>query len=251
MKRAPILLDLYCCAGGGAKGFADAGFTVVGVDIDKQPRYPYPIHRGDVMGVLADLIFGAEIEFVSKDGESLTLTLDDIDAIHASPPCQTYSRTQSLHANTHPQLIEPTRELLDQIGKPWTMENVPGAPLIDPLVLDGRHFGMTAPDVDGVMLKVVRTRLFESNFPLAAPDTWFPNEDLITASVYGNGGSWSPRWRDNPDRAGGYIVGKAVGSQLFGIDWMTKHELSQSIPPVFTEFVGKQLLARVEEAGDE
>lgn len=155
--------------------------------------------------------------------------------------CQAFSKTSTLHDNKHPELIEPTRELLNQIGLPWIMENVVGAPLIKPIMIEGRHFGMSAPDVDGVMLKLVRPRLFESNFPLLAPTTWFPNPTYITASIYGNGGSWSPRWRDSPDRRGGYIIGKAVGSKLLNVDWMTKNELSQCIPPKFCEFVGTQL----------
>lgn len=240
------ILDAYCCAGGAAKGYADAGFDVYGVDKDRQPRYPYPFLQGDVIRVLTDLIFGLGVDFVRKDGTVETLYLSDFHAIHASPPCQAFSKTSTLHDNKHPELIEPTRELLNQIGLPWIMENVVGAPLIAPIMIEGRHFGLSAPDVDGVMLKLVRPRLFEANFPLLAPTTWFPNEEYITASIYGNGGSWSPRWRDNPERRGGYIVGKAVGSKLLDIDWMTKNELSQCIPPKFCEFVGFQLQAHID-----
>lgn len=244
------LLDLYCCAGGAAKGYTDAGFDVYGVDLDKQPRYPYAFKRADVIRVLTDLIFGIGVDFTHKDGTVETLHLSDFDAIHASPPCQAFSKTNTLHDNKHPELIEPTRDLLNQIGIPWIMENVVGAPLINPIMIEGRHFGMSAPDVDGVMLKLVRPRLFESNFPLLAPTTWFPNPTYITASIYGNGGSWSPRWRDSPDRRGGYIIGKAVGSKLLNVDWMTKNELSQCIPPKFCEFVGTQLQHHINTEAD-
>ena len=217
------LLDLFCCAGGAGAGYAAAGFEVVGVDIDPQPRYPFTFLQADA------------IEFVAAHGH-------EFDAIHASPPCQAFSKTKTLHANAHPDLIEPTRAALRATGKPYVIENVVGAPLIDPIKLDGRQFAMTAPDVDGVLLKLVRPRLFESNLDLTAPATMTANAHLFTASAYGAGGGWTPRHRDNPDRRGGYIPHIDVLKELLGIDWMTKHELSQSIPPRFTEYLGRQMM---------
>ena len=227
-SRKPRLLDLFCCAGGAGKGYADAGFEVVGVDIDPQPNYPLEFHQADA------------IEFVRDHGH-------EFDAIHASPPCQTFSRTKTLHDNEHPDLIKPTRDALVASGKPWVMENVVGAPLIDPIKLSGQHFNMTAPDVDGVPLKLVRHRLFESNILLRVPDSFHANRHIQTASIYGAGGGWTPRHRDNPDRRGGYIPHTDVIKKLLGIDWMTKHEMSQSIPPVFTEWVGRQIIEYLEE----
>ena len=227
-SRKPRLLDLFCCAGGAAKGYADAGFEVVGVDIDPQPNYPYEFHQADA------------IEFVKAHGH-------EFDAIHASCPCQTFSRTKTLHSNEHPDLIKPTRDALVASGKPWVIENVVGAPLIDPIKLSGQHFNMTAPDVDGVPLKLVRHRLFESNILLRVPDSFHANRHIQTASIYGAGGGWTPRHRDNPDRRGGYIPHADVIKKLLGIDWMTKHEMSQSIPPVFTEWVGGQIIEYLEE----
>ena len=227
-SRKPRLLDLFCCAGGAAKGYADAGFEVVGVDIDPQPNYPYEFHQADA------------IEFVKAHGH-------EFDAIHASCPCQTFSRTKTLHSNEHPDLIKPTRDALVASGKPWVIENVVGAPLIDPIKLSGQHFNMTAPDVDGVPLKLVRHRLFESNILLRVPDSFHANRHIQTASIYGAGGGWTPRHRDNPDRRGGYIPHTDVIKKLLGIDWMTKHEMSQSIPPVFTEWVGRQIIEYLEE----
>ena len=221
------LLDLFCCAGGAGRGYHDAGFEVTGVDIKDQPRYPYEFIQGDAL------------DYARNHGH-------EYDAIHASPPCQAYSATKSFHENQHPDLVAETREVLNGIGKPWVMENVVGAPLEDPMKLDGRHFGITAPDVDGVMLKLVRPRLFESNFELRAPDSWYPNSDLHTASVYGAGGGWTPRRRDDPERRGGYIPHTDVVKRLLGIDWMTKHELSQSVPPVFAQWVGEQLAQEVQ-----
>ena len=198
------------------------------MDIDPQPNYPFEFHQADA------------IEFVRDHGH-------EFDAIHASPPCQTFSRTKTLHSNEHPDLIKPTREALIAAGKPWVMENVVGAPLIDPIKLSGQHFNMTAPDVDGVPLKLVRHRLFESNIPLAVPESFHRNAHIQTASVYGAGGGWTPKHRDNPDRRGGYIPHTDVIKRLLGIDWMTKHEMSQSIPPVFTEWVGGQIIEYLEE----
>lgn len=217
------LLDLFSCAGGAAVGYYRAGFEVVGVDINSQSNYPFEHHVADA------------VEFVKEHGH-------EFDAIHASPPCQAFSKTKTLHSNEHPDLIEPTREALVASGEPWVIENVVGAPLMNPLKLSGQHFGMVAEDVDGVPLKLVRNRLFESNIPLAAPGEFFANKDIQTASVYGAGGGWTPAHRDNPDRRGGYIPHTDVVKELLGIDWMTKHEMSQSIPPVFTEFVGRQLI---------
>lgn len=217
------LLDLFSCAGGAAAGYAQAGFEVTGVDIDDQPRYPFDFVKGDAL------------EYVREHGH-------EFDAIHASPPCQAFSKTKTLHSNEHPDLIEPTRAALKATGKPYVIENVLGAPMLDPLKIDGRHFAMTAPDVDGVLLKLVRPRLFESNVFLTAPSSFTPNADLITASAYGAGGGWTPRHRDNPDRAGGYIPHIDVLKNLLGIEWMNKHELSQSIPPRFTKFIGEQLM---------
>ncbi|WP_344251813.1 hypothetical protein [Brevibacterium sanguinis] len=227
-SKGPVLLDLFCCAGGAGKGYADAGFQVIGVDIEPQPNYPFTFFQADA------------IEFARKFGHLF-------DVKHASPPCQKFSRTKTLHSNEHPDLIEPTREVFLDLGGVWVIENVVGAPLIDPIKLSGQHFNMTARDVDGVLLKLVRHRLFESSAPISAPAEFHPNKGIQTASVYGAGGGWTPRHRDNPDRRGGYIPHTDVVKELLGIDWMTKHEMSQSIPPVFTEHIGRQLLAHLDE----
>lgn len=220
----PRLLDAFSCAGGAAKGYHDAGFEVVGVDINPQPRYPYEHHVGDALA------------FIAEHGH-------EFDAIHASPPCQTYSSTRALHGNEHPDLVAPTREALIASGKPYVIENVVGAPLIDPLRLCGTEFDMVARDVDGVMLKVVRHRLFESNVRLTGNGGCRHDPSVQTATIYGAGGGWTPAWRDNPERRGGYIPHTDVIKELLGIDWMTKHEMSQVVPPAMAEHVGRQLLA--------
>jgi DNA (cytosine-5)-methyltransferase 1 len=135
------LLDLYCKAGGASKGYADAGFDVVGIDIKKQKRYPYEFIQADCLEILQDLNY-----------------LRTFDVIAASPPCQTHSRTQHLRnaqgkSTDKVDLIPQTRKALIESGVTYVIENVPGAPLINPVQFCGSSFG----------LKVRRHRLFESN----------------------------------------------------------------------------------------
>lgn len=245
------LLDLYSCAGGAGEGYRRAGFDVYSVDIAEQPNNPFPFLRGDVLEVLATLLRGEKISF--PNGEDLSL--DDFHAIHASPPCQAYSVTKSKTAHNrkkeHVDLVAPTRDLLNQTGKPWIMENVVGAPLIDPIVLCGTQFGLVADDVDGMPLRLLRHRLFESSVPLVAPEHVSHRRDTsrITASVFGSGGTYTPAHRDNRLRQGGYVPHVSVIREIMGIDWMkTRYELSQSIPPAYTEFLGRQIIDRRERA---
>ena len=136
----PRLLDLYSCAGGAAVGYHRAGFDVVGVDIAFQKNYPYEFHQGDAL----DYVAGHGHEF---------------DAIHASPPCQAFTNAQRIQGRDHPDHVAATRSALQLIGKPWIIENVPGAPLNNPVELCGAMFGLTT----------YRHRLFESNIQLTTP----------------------------------------------------------------------------------
>ncbi|OGN90761.1 MAG: hypothetical protein A2Z70_01395 [Chloroflexi bacterium RBG_13_48_17] len=218
-SRRPVLLDLFCKAGGATKGYQQSGFYVVGVDIEPQPHY-----CGD--------------EFHQAD--AITYPLKGYDAYHASPPCQPYTlMAQGLlqsqnKAHEYPKLIEPIRALLVATGKPYVIENVPGAPLIDPIRLCGSSFG----------LKVQRHRLFECNFPIMAlpcAHYWQGKEDLPplhrlvghsrVIGVYGNG-------RGKGDNL-------SLWSEGMGITWMTRKELSQAIPPAYTKFIGKYLMVEV------
>lgn len=237
------LLDLFACAGGAGEGYHRAGFDVYSVDIADQPNNPFPFLKGDVLKVLIDLLLGESITF--SNGE--TLGLEDFHTIHASPPCQAYSVTKSKTSHNrkkeHVDLVAPTRDLLNQTGKPWIMENVVGAPLIDPVALCGTQFGLVAEDVDGVPLRLLRHRLFESTVSIVAPPHVSHRKDsTLTASVFGSGGTYTPAHRDNRLRGGGYVPHISVIRKLMGIDWMkTRYELSQSIPPAYTEFLGRQL----------
>ena len=205
------LLDLYCGAGGAARGYADAGFEVVGVDIAPQPNYPYEFYRADALDFLA---WGAS----------------DFDAIHASPPCQAYSQAQRIRNREHPDLIGATRQALAQTGKPYVIENVVGSPLHNPVMLCGAMF----PE-----LRVYRHRLFESSFPLTAPED---------PPHY-----WPLCKMGRPPLQGEFmhVVGNFSGAQYarnaMGIPWMARNELREAIPPAYTNFVGRQLLASLRE----
>lgn len=222
----PRLLDLFCCAGGAGVGYARAGFEVVGVDIDPQPNYPFEFHQADAL------------TYLSEHG-------NEFHVIHASPPCQAYSITRHSHSVEHPDLLAPTRAALVQLGSPYVIENVEGAPLIDPLTLCGSEFGLRANDVDGIPLVMRRHRLFESNIWLMGAGGCFHDQTLVGGSYTGNHHR-KPGHRDNPARRGGYTPALSVRAALLGIDWkMTEHELAQSIPPAYTEFIGLQLLEQL------
>lgn len=215
----PLILDLFCGAGGCSEGYARAGFEVVGVDLCPQPNYPYTFHQADA------------IEFASKFG-------GEFDAIHASPPCQKHSRLRSLGMArngsypSHADLVAPTRNILRHLGKPYVIENVVGAPLLSPITLCGSMF-------DG--LRVYRHRLFECSFPIVAPKH-SPHRDKTPSA--GNG--VSPKGFISVCGSGGVkgmnaqqIV--AYWSMAMGIDWMTRKELAQAIPPAYTEYIGRHL----------
>ena len=215
------LLDLFCGAGGAAVGYHRAGFDeIVGVDINPQPRYPFTFIQADAM----------------------TFPLDGFDAIHASPPCQAYSRLRHLpwlKGRSWPRLIEPLRPRLLASGLPFTIENVMDAPLKGPW-LCGRMFG----------LPIYRHRRFESNW------RWFPPPHLKHGVVIGRGrmvnnrhkgslnaGSAAGAWGNQiiVTVAGGQFR-KADGERALGIDWMTKAELKGAVAPAMTEYIGKRLL---------
>jgi len=123
----PRLLDLFCCEGGAGKGYHDAGFDVVGVDIEAQPRYPFEFIQGDAVELLADADF-----------------LADFDAIHASPPCQAYANVTAWRGDqsAHPDLVPPVLALLEAQHRPWIVENVENAPIRPDYILCGSQFGL-------------------------------------------------------------------------------------------------------------
>ncbi len=210
----PRLLDLFCGAGGSAVGYYRAGFDVVGVDIEPQPNYPFEFHRGEWW-------------------ESLFELAADIDVIHASPPCQAYSVTASLHTTPYPKLIERVRDVLRRLDRPYIIENVEGARRDMPnrVKLCGSSFG----------LGVRRHRLFETSWHIMFPPACAHYLQPEPVDVTGTGG---PATR--LPGSGGGIHRKprnlAHARKAMGIDWMTRPELAEAIPPAYTEYVGAQLL---------
>ena len=207
-SRKPRLLDLFCGAGGAAMGYSRAGFDVTGVDIERQPHYPFKFLHGDALEVA-----------------SRWVTYGEFDAIHASPPCQFYSRLRSLpwlRDKEYWDSIPPTRALLQTTGLPWIMENVENAPM-PALVLCGTMFGLEWPD--GTPL--YRHRRFETNI-----------EELWLTPGHPRHYRTLLRGRLLKGRAR-----RAMGAM--GIDWMTGEELSQAIPPAYTEWIGHQLMAHL------
>lgn len=190
-------------------GYSRAGFEVVGVDIERQPNYPFEFRRADAL------------DYLAEHGEGF-------DAIHASPPCQAYTPLGALHpTKNYPDLVAATRAALEIIGKPYVIENVMAAPLIKArsIVLCGGMFG----------LRTYRHRRFESRVPLVPPA--HPKHVIRTATKRRRE-LWSQGWHVSITGD----VGTYLGPEAMGIDWMTGNELCQAIPPAYTAFIGAQLL---------
>jgi DNA (cytosine-5)-methyltransferase 1 len=206
------MLDLFCKAGGASVGYHRAGFEVVGVDIKKQKRYPFEFIQADALEVMQDLDF-----------------LRSFDVLVGSPPCQTHSITQHLRnaqgkSTDKIDLIPETRAAFIESGLPYVIENVPGAPLKDALVLCGSSFG----------LKVRRHRLFESTIPL----TGLPCDHKGQGRPVGIYGSM----RDNIPQGGRTAHSIEEAREAMGIDWMLWGDLVEAIPPAYTEHINRQLL---------
>jgi DNA (cytosine-5)-methyltransferase 1 len=229
-RYRPRLLDLFCGAGGAAKGYQRAGFHVVGVDIDPQLNY-----CGDEFLQLDAL---ALLDTYLADGEGIPF-----DVIHASPPCQAYAGLAAKDGR-HPRLIEPVRAALERTGKPWVIENIAGAPLRAQIQLCGSMFG----------LNVRRHRLFESSELLFGPPSCdHACQDEIRA-YYGKKGwlVWTPAAANiqKKGRLSPLLRGSVdLAVKDMGIDWMTWDELREAIPPAYTEWIGAQLVSPNDSSG--
>ncbi len=218
MNHKPRLLDLFCGAGGAAMGYARAGFQIMGVDIAPQPHYPFKFYQADVSDLMLD-----------------TWAIN-FDVIHASPVCYTWSKMRDCRPGSkdeQPDLITPTREQLQEIGLPYVIENVPGAPMPGAVQICGT----------GLDTGVQRHRWFESNVPLwgvacnHARNPWNPEYGHATG-----------RKRRRVPVIGEWRIPKHLQDEAMGIDWMTLKELQEAIPPAFTEFIGAQLLEHLKAA---
>jgi len=254
----PKLLDLFCGEGGAGVGYIAAGWHVTGVDL-KPLGHRYPRFYKD--GRPARFVQGDALPYLIEHGH-------EFDAIHASPPCQGYSIATAGNPGArakHQRLIAATRELLQLTGKPWVIENVEQArsQMVDPILLCGSMFGLETFDEDGEPLRLERHRLFESNVALEQPGMQhhFHAPGISVAGVYGGGrrakrlpgeslADVAPRDRHEAKhvRKGGYTPrSKRVQQELLGIDWMSVKGMQESIPPVYAEHIGRQLLAHVEQ----
>lgn len=219
--RPKRVLDLFSGAGGAGMGYANAGFIVTGVDLRAQPRYPFRFIQANAMDVLSES----------------PLMLRKYDLIHASPPCQRYTRNarQQGTAHLHPDLIDPVRDALEHIGLPYIIENVELAPLRDPIKLCGTMFG----------LGVFRHRSFEiSGFDVAQPAHRRHRGrvgDGRYVTVAGHTGYNSTR----DGRIGALVED---WRRAMCIDWMTAAELAEAIPPTYTHYIGAQLMRLYREA---
>ncbi|MFD0570878.1 SAM-dependent methyltransferase [Kitasatospora gansuensis] len=192
-------------------GYHLAGFDVTGIDLAPQPRYPFTFRQADALAYLA------------KHGT-------EFDLIHASPPCQRYTNAQKIRGNDHPDLVQPLRELLTATGRPYVIENVPGAPLLSPVELCGSMFG----------LRTYRHRLFETSFPISAlhhPRHLAPNAKM-----------------GRPVRDGEFmhVVGNfsnvPLARDVMGMPWASRDGLREAIPPAYTAHIAAQYLANSPQA---
>jgi len=201
-----LVLDLCCGAGGSAMGIMQAwpGCTIVGVDIKPQPHFPFEFIQDDWKNFLQR--FGRDFNF-----------------IWAGPVCKRYTRMTNCRpgrSSFHPDDISIMRTMLQKIYRPWVIENVPGAPLQNPIILCGQMFN----------LPIYRHRLFECSFladqpkhpqhktPASRAGHWEPGTILSIA------GNFSP---------------VSLAREAMGIPWMTRNELSQAIPPIYSKYILK------------
>lgn len=208
------LLDLFCGAGGASRGYHNAGFDeIVGVDIEPQKNYPY--------------------EFIQLD--ALEADLQGFDLIHASPPCQKFSTASSKKKN-HPDLLRPTRTLLEAQETHYVIENVQGAPMKNPLLLCGTSFPQ---------LRVLRHRLFETSFDIPSLPLDCYNHPVCYSTDKRRNTDHLDEWKDYVTVYGGNHASLAACKDAMNIDWMNRRELSQAIPPDYTEYIGRYFLTNV------
>lgn len=208
--RRPRLLDLFCCQGGAARGYHDAGFEVVGVDVEPQPRYPYEFHQADAL------------EYLAEHGH-------EFDVWHASPPCRDWTSLANVVGFTGTaHLLADTRRAFTShpARRPWVIENVPGAQMRVDLMLCGGMFA----------LRTYRHRWFEFSDPMFPPQLPHPRHRIPTDDHKRRTG-----WNAGMHTTVTGNVTLDIASQALGIDWMDTDGLPQAIPPAYTRIVGAHL----------
>lgn len=236
MSARPWMLYLFSKGGIGAIGYKRAGFNVYGIDPLSKWSRGFPGDRFRAGNVL---------ELLDKHGHKF-------QAIHASPPCTGYTiGTAAIRARgekTYQLLIEPTREALSRFNVPWTIENVgqARAHLVDPVVLCGSMFNLTATDTDGEPLWMQRHRLFEHrNFNLEAPGACDHPKDIRCGGVYG--AARTDKWEARYIRKGGYNPPREVQEDLMGVERgrFTRAALRVALPPAYTEWIGRHMMEQI------
>lgn len=229
-------------------GYFRAGFDeIVGVDIEPMPHYPFEFKKADALKILKVLLTKGAVR--PDSGERCWYTLKDFDAIHASPPCQRYSRMRHLpwlRGKEYPDLLPPTLAALKAQSLPWVVENVEDAPLERASTLFGEHGVLLCGQMFG--LPLYRHRAFETSFPIGQPE--HPrHRQTILAGRYLN-----KRYSQSGGVTGVIPVVSVVGHtsgmmkfapQAMGIDWMNRDELGQAIPPAYTEYIGRALIEQL------
>lgn len=213
----PRLLDLFCCQGGAAMGYSRAGFEVVGVDIEPQPRYPFEFHQVDVFDYLSGFA-------------------GDWDAVHASPPCQDHSETRDFGGDHGTGwMLAATLDILRDLPVPWVVENVVGSPLPHQPDLFGASgltlCGCMFPELRGLLYE---DRLFETSFAIPQPPhvlhQW-PQTKMGRRPVPGECMQLTGHFSDAEE-----------GRRRMRVPWMNRDGVAQAIAPAFTEFIGTRLL---------
>lgn len=234
MQPPKRVLDLFCGAGGAAMGLHQAWpeAEIVGVDVKPQPRYPFRFVQADAM----------------------EYPLEGFDFVWASPPCQKFTAMKTMwNAKEHPDLLSPIRERLLATGKPFVVENVPNAPLHNPVTLCGTMFNLTTRSGTA---ELRRHRLFEATFAVVTPSCSHNTECVI--GVYGGHGRVRRRTITVVSKQGGYKRkdGLSTGNfsilerrEAMGIDWMKDYELSQAVPPAYSRYIAEQYLLHSPAAG--
>lgn len=195
-------------------GYHRAGFDVVGVDINPQPRYPFEFHQADAM----------------------TFTLEHFDAIHASPPCQKYSvASNGQDREKYPDLYQPVKDMLERHGKPYIIENVVRSPVRADISICGCHVGLP---------RLRRRRNFETNWSglVMMPPCNHGDADIVTICGHGTpSGMRQSRLRKglHPN------ISVDEKREIMGMPWANRYEIAQAIPPAYTEFIGKKLIERL------
>jgi DNA (cytosine-5)-methyltransferase 1 len=212
------LLDLFCGAGGAAMGYHQAGFDeIVGVDLNPQPRYPFEFVQADAL------------EYVAEHGH-------EFDAIHASPPCQDYSRAvRHLSRPGYPRFLEPTQEILESLNCSYVIENVVGSPIPMQSTLFGHHGVYLCGTMFG--LRIWRHRLFATNFEVALPGPCVHTSPAMNP--------YNPRGLQRLDDERGNTERETYWREHWGVGWMKRDEGREAIPPAYTEYIGYALMKQI------